>query len=102
MRGEVTTRLEYSLALFRARVRDQLIPFPDTLQRVYYQNAGRSIHRGVEVGVDLALGAGLNVLGAYTFADYRYDELQIISVNKAVTPPDTTVHDIHNRALPRI
>jgi len=102
VRGDWRGRLNYSAAAFQADVRDQLIPFPDTLQRVYYQNAGRSIHRGVEVGVDLALGAGLNVLGAYTFADYRYDEFQIISVNKAVTPPDTTVHDLHNRALPGI
>ena len=102
MRGEVTTRLEYSLALFRARVRDQLIPFPDTLQRVYYQNAGRSSHRGIELGADLAVTPGLSLQAAYTFADYRYDQFRIISVDTTVTPRDTTIHDLHDRALPGI
>jgi iron complex outermembrane recepter protein len=102
LRGDWHGRLSYSLALFQANVRDQLIPFPDTLQRVYFQNAGRSIHRGVEVGVDLTVAAGLNLVGAYTFADYRYDEFRIISVNNTVPPPDTTIHDLHDRALPGI
>jgi len=102
MRGDWQGRLNYSLALFQATVRDQLIPFPDTLQRVYYQNAGRSLHRGVELGADLSLGAGLSLVGAYTFADYRYDEFQILSVNKTVSPPDTTIHDLHDRELPGI
>src|SRR5438034_902089 len=102
MRGEVTTRLEYSLALFQARVRDQLIPFPDTLQRVYYQNAGRSSHRGIELGADLAVTSGLKLQAAYTFADYRYDQFRIISVDTTVTPRDTTIHDLHDRALPGI
>src|SRR6266581_4099003 len=100
VRGDWQGRLNYSLALFQATVRDQLIPFPDTLQRVYYQNAGRSIHRGVELGADLSLGAGLSLVGAYTFADYRYNEFQILSVNKTVSPPDTTIHDLHDRELP--
>ena len=102
VRGDWHGRLSYSLALFQANVRDQLIPFPDTLQRVYFQNAGRSIHRGVEVGVDLTVAAGLNLVGAYTLADYRYDEFRIISVNNTVPPPDTTIHDLHDRALPGI
>ena len=102
LRGDWHGRLSYSLALFQANVRDQLIPFPDTLQRVYFQNAGRSIHRGVEVGADLAVAAGLNLIGAYTFADYRYDEFRIISVNNTLPPPDTTIHDLHDRSLPGI
>ncbi len=101
VRGDWRGRLNYSLAVFQANVRDQLIPFPDTLQRVYYQNAGRSIHRGVELGANLALGAGLNLLAAYTFADYRYDRFQFITVNTAI-PPDTTVHDLRDRAIPGI
>ena len=102
VRGDWRGRVNYSVAGFQANVRDQLIPFPDTLQRVFYQNAGRSIHRGIEIGADVALSAGLNVLGAYTFADYRYDRFQVISVNNGVTPPDTTIHDLHDRALPGI
>ncbi len=101
-RGDWRGRVNYSLAVFQANVRDQLIPFPDTLQRVFYQNAGRSIHRGLELGVDVAVVPGLSLKGAYTFADYRYDRFQVISVDTAVTPPDTTIHDLHDRALPGV
>jgi iron complex outermembrane recepter protein len=101
-RGDWRGRLNYSLALFQANVNDQLIPFPDSLQRVYYQNAGRSIHRGVEVGANLAVAAGLNLVAAYTFADYRYDRFQILRVDTTVTPRDTTIHDLHDRAIPGI
>src|SRR5207245_4044511 len=70
VRGDWQGRLNYSLALFQATVRDQLIPFPDTLQRVYYQNAGRSLHRGGVLGADLSLGGGLSVVGGATFSVY--------------------------------
>src|SRR5213595_407336 len=53
VRGDVAGRLNYSVALFDAEVRDELIQFPvpaDANGRVFYQNAGRSRHRGVELG----------------------------------------------------
>ena len=102
VRGDWRGRLNYSLAVFQANVRDQLIPFPDTLQRVYYQNAGRSIHRGIELGANVAVGTGLNLLAAYTFADYRYDQFQFLVVKTVAGVPDTTVHDLHDRAIPGI
>ncbi|PYO83457.1 MAG: hypothetical protein DMD65_05855 [Gemmatimonadetes bacterium] len=102
VRGDWRGRLNYSLAVFQANVRDQLIPFPDTLQRVYYQNAGRSIHRGIELGANVAVGTGLNLLAAYTFADYRYDQFRFLVVNTVAGVPDTTVHDLHDRAIPGI
>src|SRR5947208_16676095 len=56
VRGDWRGRLNYALAFFQANVRDQLIPLPDTLQRVYYQNAVRSIHRRIELGVNVVVG----------------------------------------------
>src|SRR5690349_15366729 len=58
VRGDVAGRLNYSVALFQADVRDELIPFqvplPAAPGRVFYRNAGRSRHRGVELGTELA------------------------------------------------
>src|SRR5881296_3401722 len=51
VRGDVAGRLNYSIALYNANVRDELLPFPvpsDTTGRVYYQNAVAARHRGVE------------------------------------------------------
>ncbi len=75
VRGSVGERLNYSVALFDAEVRGELIPFPvpaDTTGRVYYQNAGRSRHRGVELGADLLIAPGVNLVTAWTYSDFRY------------------------------
>jgi len=41
-------------------------------------------------------------LAAYTFADYRYDQFQFLVVKTVAGVPDTTVHDLHDRAIPGI
>ena len=75
VRGDVLGRLNYSIALFNANVRDELLPFPvpsDTTGRVYYQNAVRARHRGIELGTQLELTSGVNLTTAWTYSDFRY------------------------------
>src|SRR5437763_16344381 len=75
VRGDVAGRLNYSVALFDAEVRGELISYPvpgDTTGRVYYQNAGRSRHSGVELGAELAIAAGLTLTTTWTYSDFRY------------------------------
>jgi iron complex outermembrane receptor protein len=75
VRGDVAGRLNYAVALFDAEVRDELISFPvpaDTNGRVYYQNAGRSRHRGVELSAAVELAPGVTLLTAWTYSDFRY------------------------------
>jgi iron complex outermembrane receptor protein len=80
VRGDVVGRLSYSVALFDAEVRDELIPFPvpaDTTGRVYYQNAGRSRHRGVEVGAEVEFAPGVDLVTAWTYSDFRYKQYSV-------------------------
>src|SRR3989454_3276022 len=75
VRGAVRGRLNYSVALFDAEVRDELIQFPvpaDTNGRVFYQNAGRSRHRGVELGAELEIASGVGLTTSWTYSDFRY------------------------------
>src|SRR5437588_726671 len=91
VRGDVAGRLNYSVALFTAAVRGELISYPvpaDTTGRVYYQNAGRSRHRGVELGAELAIAAGLTLTTTWTYSDFRY-----LSYTAGATV-------LHGRALP--
>ena len=79
-RGDVAGRFNYSLALFDAEVRAELIPFPvpsDTTGRVYYQNAGRSRHRGIELGAEVEIASGVDVATAWTYSDFRYLEYTV-------------------------
>ncbi len=66
--------LHIDVALFTMTVRDELVPFtvvaaPD---RAFFRNAGRSRHRGVEVGLDAPVGRHLDAAASYTYSDYVF------------------------------
>jgi iron complex outermembrane receptor protein len=70
--------VQYDLALYETRVRDELIPFEVAggSGRRYFRNAGRTERRGAELG--LATTAGPFEIGAaYTYARLRFDEYQV-------------------------
>src|SRR3989454_370807 len=91
VRGDVLGRLNYSVAVFQANVRDELIPYqlPPTT-RAYYQNAGKARHRGVELGAELEIVSGLNLTTNWTYSDFRY------------TSYTTGTHVLDGRAIPGI
>jgi iron complex outermembrane receptor protein len=74
VRGAFAERLTYSLAVYQANVRDELIVFqePSAPGRVFYRNAGLSRHRGVELGAQITVAPGLSVAGSWTSSDFRY------------------------------
>jgi iron complex outermembrane receptor protein len=73
-RGQVDGRFDWSLALFQANVRDELIAFevPGAPQRRFFRNAGKARHRGLEAGVTVALRPDLTLVGNYSYSDFRY------------------------------
>ncbi|MGH7669967.1 MAG: TonB-dependent receptor family protein, partial [Gemmatimonadaceae bacterium] len=74
VRGGVAGRLTYSVALYEAAVRDELIAFeePSSPGRSFYRNAGRSRHRGVELGATATLAPGYSLAANWTVSDFRY------------------------------
>jgi iron complex outermembrane recepter protein len=67
----------YELAVYRAAVEDQLIPYqvPEAAGRDFFRNAGSSVHRGVEAGLVLAREAtGPRARLSYTHADARFQD----------------------------
>ena len=94
VRGDLVGRLNYSVALFHAEVRDELIgyayPPPTAPGRVFFQNAGKSRHRGVELGTELEVASGLNLTTTWTYSDFRY------------TSYTTGTHVLDGRPLPGI
>ncbi len=64
----------YDVAAFRARVRDELIPFEvqGVPGRQFFRNAGSTRRRGVEAGVTLAPLPGLTGRLAWTHVDARF------------------------------
>ncbi len=90
--GAVARRLTYSVAAYRAEVRGELIPqqIASSPGRVFYQNAGRSRHQGLEVGLDWVVTPGLNAVASWTYSDFRY------------TNYTTGTHDLDGQRLPGV
>jgi iron complex outermembrane receptor protein len=65
--------VRWDVALFEARARDELVPFdiPGGGGRRYFRNAGRTLRRGGEVGVQGESGP-LALQAAYTYSRFRY------------------------------
>jgi iron complex outermembrane recepter protein len=67
----------YELAVYRAAVTDQLIPYqvPEAAGRDFFRNAGSSLHRGIEAGLVLDRAApGPRARISYTRTDARFQE----------------------------
>jgi iron complex outermembrane receptor protein len=75
-KGVVGSRVVYQVAVFRATVRDGLIPFevPAFAGRQFFRNAGSAVHRGVEAGATLLLGTAMEGRIAYTYTNARFRE----------------------------
>ncbi|MGH7568024.1 MAG: TonB-dependent receptor family protein [Gemmatimonadales bacterium] len=81
-------RVDWSLALFQASVRDELVSFevPDDSVfpgRRFFRNAGRARHRGVELGADIGLGPRVDVLVSWTYSDFRYTAYRVVTFDLA-------------------
>ena len=78
VKGGLGTRGSFQLAVYRARIRDALIPFevPQVPGRQFFRNAGSTVHRGVEVGATVLLHPWLTTRAAYSYTDARFATYQ--------------------------
>jgi iron complex outermembrane receptor protein len=75
LKGLVSGRFRYDLALFHIDVRDEIVPFElEGSGQSFYRNAGRSTHEGLEGLLALEFLPGLVGSIAYTWSDFKYDE----------------------------
>ena len=65
--------LRWDVAVFEARARDELVPFdiPGGNGRRYFRNAGRTLRRGGELGLQADAGP-MSIQAAYTYSRFRY------------------------------
>jgi len=98
VRGRVAGVLGYSASAYQADVRDELIPFevPGDPGRRYFRNAGSARHRGVEAGVALQPIPSVTLVGAYTYAAFRFQEFRTATDTlDGNTIPGVPAHYVH-------
>jgi iron complex outermembrane recepter protein len=77
VKGLLTDRARYEIALFHIDVEDEIVPFElEGSGQSFFRNAGSSTHRGLEASVVLQLLPGLSGSASYTWSDFTFDEFQ--------------------------
>ena len=95
--------LRWDAALFQARARDELVPFdiPGGQGRRYYRNAGRTLRRGGELGVQADAGP-LSLQTSYTYSRFRYQDYVVSGTSYAGNRiPGIPVHALATEASVR-
>ena len=75
VKGFLSGRFRYELALFHINAKDEIVPFElEGSGQSFFQNAGSSTREGLEAAVSMELFAGLTVTATYTWSDFIFDE----------------------------
>ena len=99
LRAGATALLE--LAVYRARVQNQLVPFEVATSpgRVFFRNAGLSRHQGVEAAAALEPLPGARLRFAYSYTDARFRVYQVNGQDVSGNPvPGISPHRFPPRA----
>lgn len=74
-RGRLANMAEWDIALYRAHVRNELLALvdPATSSPIGTANAGKTVHQGVELGLDVELAKKLYLRQVYMFNDFKFD-----------------------------
>jgi len=91
-RGSAGTRASYSIAVFQADVRDEIVQYAADPTRAFYRNAGSARHRGVELSAGVAPVRGVDLAAVWTYANYRY--------RRYAFTVGATTYTLDGRALP--
>jgi len=83
-KGWFGTAFRYDVSVFRTGVKDELVPFeiPASNGRRYFRNAGRTVRRGGELGVQADAGP-LSVQTSYTYSRFRYVDYAVSGTSYA-------------------
>lgn len=71
-RGSLGENLDYNLALFSVRVKDEIVVAADGDERDFFENAAETRREGVELGLEHFTTDSVTLYGSYTWADYRF------------------------------
>lgn len=74
IKGQVTERLRYELALYQLTLRDALVSFQiaGIPERSFFRNSGEARNRGLELAAAARLGNALSVDAAYTYTNFVF------------------------------
>jgi iron complex outermembrane receptor protein len=81
--------LSWDVALYRARLEHELLSYVvDPARPAIAFNAGRTVHQGLEAGLDWRIGQRLRLRQTYTWSDFRFDGDAAYGDNRLPVAPE--------------
>ena len=82
VQGMLWSRLRADVALFRATVRDELVPFdvPNQPGRRAFRNAGRTLRQGLETNLSTSISA-IDIGVSHTWSRFTFDTYRVGAAN---------------------
>ena len=82
LRGKLTQRIDYEVSTYYMVKQDDILSYKDPVSNISTStNAGRTIHRGVEIGLGAELASLWRLDSAFSYAKHTYDEWKIGSTD---------------------
>ena len=80
--------MRWDVSLYRAQVRDELLALNDASGNpLGTTNAGKTIHQGVEAGLEASIGRQWTARAAYQLNDFRFDDDRVFGNNRLAGVP---------------
>ena len=82
-KGRITEGLRFDLAVYQIETKNDLVPFQITGQtgKTFYRNAGKTLRKGLEIGLNYKIREGLMVYYTQTFSDFHYKTYSVNTTN---------------------
>jgi len=75
LRGKATQKVSWEVSLYHMIKRDDILSYKDPVTTATQSlNAGKTLHRGIELGLGAELAQGLRLDVAYSYAKHTYEE----------------------------
>lgn len=94
------TRYAFEVAYYRAWIKDELLTLTDPMGAPPATiNGGRTLHQGIELGLDWHITERWNLRQAYLWSDFRFDDDEVYGDNElAGIPPHLLRAELQYRA----
>ena len=84
---EKFTKLKYNLRYFNILTENEIIPFESTTGQVIYQNAGKTIKKGVEFELNTKLNSNFMIDYSLTKGEYAFEDFSNGEIEPRTTAP---------------
>jgi iron complex outermembrane receptor protein len=96
IKGHPFNGVRYEVAAFVAHVEGELVSYrlPPLEDRDFFRNAGKSRHRGVELGVAIDPAYGPHASASYTYSDFQFIDDGLTGVTNGKHIPGVAPHHL--------